>query len=136
MEREEIYDKEKIEADNLMEPIYRHDQNGNYSLGIGYDYLPKDDLMCHEFWKITNEKLGRIRQEVRDGKSTPLLFFMEKYFLDPFAFSKFLGISVLRLKRHMKPSVYARLKPHVIQKYADALEITLDEFIAMKGFDA
>ena len=47
MNEQKIYDEERIREENLMEPVYRHESDGSYRLGLGYDYLPKDELMCH-----------------------------------------------------------------------------------------
>ena len=131
MNEQKIYDEERIREENLMEPVYRHESDGSYRLGLGYDYLPKDELMCHEFWKRWREKMSRIRSEVLEGKYTPLYFYQEKNFMDTFSFANFLGVSFWRLKRHLKPRVFAKLKHEVIRIYADALDLSVEEFYKM-----
>jgi len=128
----ELYDASKIEADNLMEPVYRMDENGNYSIRVGYDYLPKDELMCHEFWKVTNAKLDKLREEIREGKHSPVYFQMVRNFMDPFAFSRFVGIPVWKVKRHCTPRGFARIKPDMIRRYAEALEISETDILNLK----
>lgn len=132
MNNKEIYNPEKIKAENLMEPLYRYDAHGNYNLEIGYEYLPKEELMCHEFWRIVNKKLENLRKEILLGNLTPLHYLMEKNFLDPFSFSKFVGIPLWRVRRHLRPAVFSRLKKETLQIYTDAFDISVDELFSLK----
>jgi hypothetical protein len=132
MDLNNIYNEERIQAENLMEGLYRHEPDGSYTLHAGYDYLPKDDLMCHEFWKRWREKMNGIREKVNAGELSPLFYYQEKNFLDARTFAKFLGVSYWRYRSHIKPKGFAQLKQEMLQQYASALEISVDDLLMMK----
>lgn len=37
------------------------------------------------------------------------------------------GIATFRVKRHLRPEVFAKLKPSVLEAYARALSVTIEE---------
>jgi len=132
MDKDNLYNEERIQAENLMEGLYRREADGSYTLQAGYEYLPKEELMCHEFWKRWREKMNGIRERVKAGELTPLYYFQEKNFLDPRTFVKFLGVSYWTYKRDVKPKGFAKLSEEILKKYALALDISVEDLITMK----
>jgi beta-mannanase len=73
-----------------------------------------------------------IRERVNAGELSPLYYYQEKNFLDPRTFAKFLGVSYWRYRREVKPKGFAKLNRELLQKYALALDISVDELLTMK----
>jgi hypothetical protein len=47
--------------------------------------------------------------------------------LTPKMLAKAAGIAVFRVKRHLRPEIFAKLKPSVLNRYTKALRVTLEE---------
>ncbi|MDD5344316.1 MAG: hypothetical protein PHW12_07825 [Smithella sp.] len=47
--------------------------------------------------------------------------------LTPKMLAKAAGIAAFRVNRHLRPEIFAKLKPSVLNRYTKALRITLEE---------
>ena len=72
-------------------------------------------------------RLVEIRKEVLAGRQSPLGFYMELRQMTPKILGKTAGIAVFRVKRHFRPEIFAKLKPQVLERYAQALAISTEE---------
>ena len=72
-------------------------------------------------------KLEETRKEVLDGKKSPLAYYMELRQMIPQLLGKTAGIAAFRVKRHLRPEIFARLKPSLLEAYAKALAVTTEE---------
>jgi hypothetical protein len=52
---------------------------------------------------------------------------MEMRQLEPGMLAKAAGIATFRVKRHLRPEIFAKLKPSVLDRYSKALRIPLEE---------
>jgi hypothetical protein len=105
---------------------YSVDENNNYQSGLKSNWGAKE-IINTQTWDRVKERISDARQKVVDGKLSPLAYQMEKHIMDVALLAKFVGYCKFRVRRHMKPHIYKKLKPEVLQKYADAFEIRLDE---------
>lgn len=71
--------------------------------------------------------LEKTRKAVIDGQKSPLAYHMELRQMTPAILAKTAGLASFRLKRHIRPDVFAKLKPAVLDRYAKALAVTLEE---------
>lgn len=110
-----------------LEVNYYYDQDGNFTKHAGYDYLKHEDLLVHDVWKLTNEKIEEVRQKVISGKISPIAYHMERCMMEVPVLASISGISSWRVKRHLKVKVFNRLKPATLKKYADTFEISVEE---------
>ncbi|MEN6621822.1 MAG: hypothetical protein ABFD50_09770 [Smithella sp.] len=72
-------------------------------------------------------KLEKTRQEVLQGLKSPLAYHMEQRQMSPQILAKTAGIMGFRVRRHFNPSVFARLKPEILKRYAEALALSVNE---------
>lgn len=63
----------------------------------------------------------------RAGTASPLEFHMFKRRMDVQTLAQCTGLFGWRVRRHLRPAVFARLRPALLQRYADALGLTVDE---------
>ena len=67
------------------------------------------------------------RERVKAGTSSPLEFHMYACRMDEPLLAESAGIWRWRLRRHLRPRVFARLSASLLQRYATALGIGVDQ---------
>lgn len=72
-------------------------------------------------------RLEETRQEVLQGLKSPLAYYMEQRQMTPDILAKTAGILGFRVRRHFAPEVFAKLKPSVLKRYAEALALSVYE---------
>ena len=76
------------------------------------------------------EELDRLRDDAvaraKAGRTSPLEAHMYVRRMDPATLSAVTGVWQWRLRRHFRPEVFARLSDNLLQRYAQALDITVD----------
>ena len=118
-------------------------QEGNASLG-GYRrgvYAVAEDgklrLVASRGWEVEEivtrqalEELERRAQAARArclaGQTSPLEYHMYRARMDVVLLSQATGLWRWRVRRHLRPQVFARLSPALRQRYAEALGIALE----------
>ena len=65
-------------------------------------------------------------ERVLRGEVSTLAYHMARCQMDVALLAANTGIWRLRVRRHLKPAVFAALKPALLQRYADALGMTVD----------
>jgi hypothetical protein len=71
------------------------------------------------------------RDRVLRGEASALAYHMARCQMDASLLAANTGIWSLRVRRHLKPAVFAALKPALLARYADALGLTVDELRAV-----
>ena len=71
--------------------------------------------------------LEKTRKAVLEGVKSPLAYHMERRQMIPDILGKTAGIAAFRVKRHCRPEIFAKLKNSLLERYAKALAITLEE---------
>ena len=71
--------------------------------------------------------LEKTRKAVLEGVKSPLAYHMERRQMIPNILGKTAGIAAFRVKRHCRPEVFAKLKDSLLERYAKALAITIEE---------
>jgi hypothetical protein len=71
--------------------------------------------------------LEQLRQRVLRGEASALEFHMQRCQMTPAMLAANSGIWTWRVRRHLRPKIFAHLKPALLARYADALRVTRDE---------
>lgn len=108
------------------ELFYSYDKDGNYDKRVRI-HDDSDKIFIEQFWDVQHDRIESARQEVLSGKKSPLYFYMEKTLMDPATLSGQSSISVWRVKRHFKPTVFNRLSEKTLAKYAEAFNISIEQ---------
>ena len=69
------------------------------------------------------DKLESVRRGVVAGRLAPLAYHMGARQMTPTLLASHMGIATWRVKRHLKPRVFARLSPELLERYADCLDL-------------
>ena len=119
-------DKSTLADHNMRELCYAVDENGNYTTALSAGWEPKTIALDNSM-SLINERIAEAEQQVREGKASPIVYFMELNKMDPTILASYVGKWVWQVKRHFKPSVFTKLNDTILGRYADAFEITIDE---------
>ena len=127
MKKEDVpQDASNLSKSNLRELVYATDENGNYTTALSSGWEPKTIALTNSIEEI-NKRIARAREDVRCGTMSPICYFMEVQKMDLNVLSSYVGMAKWRVRRHCQPSVFARLHDAVLQKYADTIEISIDQ---------
>jgi hypothetical protein len=78
-------------------------------------------------------KLEETRQEVLRGLKSPLVYHMELRQMTPAILAKTAGMLGFRVRRHFHPGVFKRLGPAILNRYARALALSIEELKSVPG---
>ncbi len=110
----------------IRDVAYAIDENGNYQSVISDGWEVKNDALGLT-WDTIDEECQKIKEQVLAGKTSPLAYHMEKNLMNIGLLSGYTGFSKRHIKKHMEPGQFAALEQDILQKYADALRISVDE---------
>ncbi|MFO7613268.1 MAG: hypothetical protein R6W71_01365 [Bacteroidales bacterium] len=131
MKKKEVPQDEGLMEGRFEDVCYALDENGNYVAVLSKGWKPKTDAML-QAWEVVHEKVEQVRQDVLAGKVSPIAYYMEKNIMDVSLLADYAGLSRWKVKKHLKPGRFARLKEDILQRYADIFEISLPE---LKNFE-
>ena len=133
MKKEEVpQDKGNLSASNLKELVYAVDDSGNYTTELSSGWEPKTIALSNSLEDI-NERIAEALERVKSGEASPLPYFMELHRMDLTILSGYVGRWKWRIKRHFKPSTFRGLNDKILQKYAEAFDMPLEELKNFKG---
>lgn len=127
MEKDNVpQDKSNLTKNNVKELLYATDENGEYTTTLSTGWEPKAIALSNSIDEI-NERIADAKSQVQNGEASPILYFMELNKMDLTILSSYVGLWKWRVKRHFKPSVFAKLNDNTLKKYAATFEISIEE---------
>ena len=127
MKKKEVpQDDEGLLEGKLRDLCYAVDEDGNYVTVLSTGWAPKNAAM-HQAWEEIHEKVELIRQKVLAGELSMLAYYMEKNIMDMKLLAQYTGIPRRKLKRHMNPRKFQALGREILEKYAEAFTISIEE---------
>ena len=117
--------EDEIFNDGLPKAYYKRNDAGQYVLETEAPWAEKVSVALI----ISGNRaiLEEIRNAVLSGRKSPLCYHMEVRQMTPRMLAGAAGISIFRVKRHLSPGVFAKLKPDVLMRYSKALRVTPEE---------
>jgi hypothetical protein len=80
-----------------------------------------------------SQELEKIRQQVHDGKLSPLAYHIYHNFygsaFDISVLASYIGIPKRHIKKHLNPENFNRLGEDTLKKYAEIFDISIEELI-------
>lgn len=129
MKKKEVpQDDEGLQEGKLRDLCYAVDEDGNYVTVLSTGWAPKNAAM-HQAWEEIHKKVEVTRQKVLVGELSILAYFMEKNIMDLKLLAQYTGIPKRKLKKHMNPRKFQALDREILEKYAEAFAITIEELI-------
>jgi hypothetical protein len=104
--------------------LYAEKEDESYAPVVCGSYAAKHHL--DEFFRLKENLDVSLRQKLRDGKISPVYYYMLMQDMGPGDLAKRVGISKRKLDKHFKPIVFAKLNDAMLQKYAIIFGVTID----------
>jgi hypothetical protein len=105
---------------------YAVDENGKYMLARSAGWEPAN-LANKQAWEVLEEEIREIIRNVKEERMSPLAYHMARNLMDVKMLAQYAGLPRWRVKRHLKPHVFNRLDPALLEVYAKVLRITVEE---------
>lgn len=112
----------------IRDVCYAVDKDGHYTSQLSMGWKPKNEAIGLA-WEEVYRHVEDIRQQVLAGKLSPLAFYMELNLMNPSILASYTGIPRWKVRRHLKMKHFIKLRPEVLSKYADVLNITAVELV-------
>jgi hypothetical protein len=125
-ENEVPQDKGNLSKSNMKELVYATDEKGNYTTALSTGWEPKTIALSNSIDEI-NERIATAKEQVKNGEVSPIVYFMEFSKMDIGVLSSYVGMWQWRVKRHFKPTIFAKLSDTTLQKYAETFNISVHE---------
>ena len=112
-------------TDGRREICYAIDDDGQYVLTGSAGWEPKN-IANDQAWEVIRRQIRETVDKIRAGKLSPLAYYMVSNQMTPALLAQYAGFNRWRVQRHLKPSVFKKLKPEILKRYADVFEIPMD----------
>jgi len=132
-EKEVPQDQIKIFGKKPPDVQYAIDESGNYIRVKSAGWEPKNEVL-RQAWEEVNENVEKARQAVTKGEKSPIFYFMHKNIMDISLLAEYTGLWRWKVKRHLKPGVFKKLKDSTLEKYKQAFR--LDSIETLRNFEA
>ena len=86
-------------------------------------------------WMLIEEEISQTVKKIRAGKLSPLAFHMAKNQMNVSLLSKYVGFNRLRVKLHLKPSVFKKLNPSILKRYGRIFDIEVEELVKIPDLE-
>lgn len=132
MKKNEVpQDNEGLHEGRFRDLCYAVDEDGNYVTVHSTGWEPKNEAM-KQAWEEINLKVDEARDQVLSGKKSILIYHMEKNIMAIKLLSQYTGIPRRKIKRHLRPEVFEKLDRNILEKYADAFNMSVEEIVDAK----
>jgi hypothetical protein len=115
-------DNEGLQEGKQLDLCYVVDENGNYVTVPSCGWAPKNAALF-QAWKVIHEKVEEVRQQVLQGKRSPIAYFMVINIMDVKLLASYVGLPKWKVRRHLQPSGFSKLDEAVLQRYAEVFRI-------------
>lgn len=112
------------------EVCYATDKEGKYTKELSAGWEVKINALDLA-WEDIEERVRVAREKVLNNEASQVLFFMEKRLMDMTTITAYTGFWGWQVKRHMKPAVFKKLSDKKIKRYAEAFNVSVEDFINM-----
>jgi hypothetical protein len=126
MKKEHVPQDDENLAEGEKEIAYAVDENGNYVAVSSAGWAVKNTVMKYN-WECINQEVEFARQEVEEGKFSPIHYHMKKNLMDLQLVAEYAGIPKRKVKKHLKPKNFQKLTSDELEKYVKAFKLNSEE---------
>ncbi|MBL7752861.1 MAG: hypothetical protein JNM44_00190 [Chitinophagaceae bacterium] len=116
--------KDGHQAPKKLMYVTRSDGSYTQTTSAGWE---AENLALEQAWEAIEEQLIATKEQVIQGLVSPIAYYMIQSRMDLPILASYVGKWQWQVKRHMKPSVFRNLPEKLLQRYADAFNISLSE---------
>ena len=131
MEIDKVPQDQGITAGITREVQYAVDEDGKYVKTFSSGWEPKN-IVNDLAWQDIQDAMDLANEKIESGKASPILFYMAKNQMNITLLADYVEISKWKVKRHLKPRGFKKLKQEQIENYAKVFGISTDELLNYK----
>lgn len=113
-------------GDDVHEVCYSVGEDGRYQLTPSIGWEPKN-ITNDQAWEVIRRQVEDTLKKIESGHLSPLAYHMVNNQMNLGLLSKYMGINRWRVRRHLKPAVFKKLKPAPLKKYADIFGLSVEQ---------
>lgn len=132
MKKSEVPQDASALKDFTREVCYVKNEDGSYDTALSTGWEAKK-VALDQAWEEIDRRVAETARSVKEGKTSPITYFMELKLMDLTVLSGYTGFWKWTIKRHMKPTAFHKLADKTLAKYAEAFEISIEELKNFKG---
>jgi hypothetical protein len=126
MKKHEVpQDDDGLMEGRQMDLSYALDENGNYVTVPSCGWAPKNEALL-QAWDVIHERMKETRQQILQGKLSPIAYYMEKNIMDEKLLATYVGLPKRKVRRHLKPDGFAKMDEKILRRYADFFGIPVE----------
>ncbi len=110
---------------DIRKKLYVTLDDGSYTSVMSQGWAV-ENFATKQAWNVIEEEMEAIRRQVIQGKLSPIAFYMHKSLMELPILARYMGLWKWQVKRHLKPTVFKKLKPEILQRYAGVFDISVD----------
>jgi len=110
-------------TEGLTEIRYAVDDDGRY-VQVGSSGWEPINVANTLAWEQVRQVVAEAAQQVVAGKTSPLAYYMAVNQMDINLLAQYMGMARWRVKRHLKPKVFKRLRLGMLARYALLFKIS------------
>lgn len=110
----------------MREVTYARDQRGRYVKVPSLGWEPKN-IANEKAWEQVNEQIEEQLRLIREGQKSPLAYYMTLNLMDTGLLASYMRLSRWRIRRHMKPGVFGKLRHELLAQYARLFDVSLEQ---------
>lgn len=111
--------------DGALRACYATDEQGRYVMATSCGWKV-ETLATRQAIEDLEQKLEATRQAVLGGEVSPLAFHMQSRMMTRVILAQSTGLLRFRVKRHLRPAVFARLSARLLRRYAEVLDLPVE----------
>jgi hypothetical protein len=109
--------------DRWHEISYAIDDDGRYVLAPSVGWEPAN-IANKQAWELISKQLDDVIKRIQAQDLSPLAYYMVKNQMDINLLAKYVRLSRWRVRRHLKPAVFRRLKTSILERYAKIFNVS------------
>lgn len=106
--------------------VYAKDASGHI-VAVASKGWEVEEIVTSQAVEEMHALAEKARQNVMDGSSSTLEYWMYARRMDLLLLSQSTGIWRWRIRRHLRPEIFARLSSDLLTRYAEALGLTVQQ---------
>ena len=110
----------------IRDVAYAVDEDGRYQSVVSDGWAVKNDVL-ELVWDDIRASCEAIREQVLRHEASPLAYHMTKNLQDVSMLAAYADIPKRKVKKHLTYDAFMQLDEGTLERYADALRITVDE---------
>lgn len=110
------------------ELCYAIDDDGHYTTVQSEGWIAKNTTL-DQAWDYVNIEVEQAHQKVLSGEQSILAYWMALNMMDLRLLADYSGLSIRKIKKHLKPHIFNNLEPTLLEKYAWVFRISIEQLL-------